>query len=679
MTAKNPSILKEPVVLVGNHEPLIFRRRCGYARVNEEQRFAYEHSEEMVKALAARGVTWVRTHFFKGFGLKAEAQEIEMTRQYVELCHRYGIKVELYTQFGTLQYETFLAEAPDLRDWVAVNEDGKFSSITYGHQDFRYRPCLTKDGYWNYFRSVLDAAIDHVKADGLGFDNVGAPTEPESCHCDACRQAFVDFLKTRYEIDTPAGQQMAKERFGFAILDHILPPNFNRWNTAVNYRTIVNPVFQEWINFRTDNLARRFEQIWNYVKGKKPDMLIEYNVYGDFGCNNAYLDGVDIHKLLPWMEAFWDERHPAAPEFTKEGLFLHRAHAYKLAQAYDAVVFGWHQGRDSEQRKLAISECLAFNRGHVSGFAYNADFARGSWPEADSFIRFRKAHPALFADSTSAAKVGLVECARSLAYNSVDTHYSEVLAFGSLLAGHVPFDLVCKPTTQSLARHAVIVLPNVECLSDAEAQVFIDYVAAGGGLVITDSTGQFDQWRRRRDGNAFAEMLSLAKSYDKLFGPAALPAGKPKTVEPSIKGTFGLGRFVYINRLSPVEKFRDTPDQWEIHTHYWHLPRNFQQFIDAVEFAGKGRMPVEITAPRGVAAELRQLEDGRLILHLLNYDLAGLSPAVLAKFRGVDAVQARLWTVGQDMPKVLKLHKSDGGVRVNIPSLPRYAILELTV
>ncbi len=63
-----------PLVMVGHHEPLIFRRRTGYAAADEEAKYQQEHSQATAEQIARRGVTWVRAHFFKGFGLRAEAQ-----------------------------------------------------------------------------------------------------------------------------------------------------------------------------------------------------------------------------------------------------------------------------------------------------------------------------------------------------------------------------------------------------------------------------------------------------------------------------------------------------------------------------------------------------------------------------------------------------------------------------
>jgi len=550
-----------------------------------------------------------------------------------------------------------------------------------GHQDFRYKPCLVRNGYWRYFRKVLEVAIDRVKGDAFGFDNVGNPSEPESCHCPECRAAFVAFLKKKYRTDTKQGRALATERFGFATLDHVAPPRFNRWNAMVACRVLHSPVFQEWLEFKCDNLARRFEEIWRFVKKRKPDMLIEYNVYGDFGCNNAWYSGIDMHRLLPWIEAFWNERAPHAPEFTRDGRMLHRVHPLKLAQTADAVVFDWHAGRTPEQRKLSLAEGLAFNGGHLSGFGYMLDFAGGNFPETDDFLAFRRAHDDLFVDTTSAAQVALVESARSLAYDSVGPHEAEVLAMGSLLAGHVPFDLALDLSDDTLARYAAVVLPDVTCMTDDEAQTVMDYVAQGGAVVVTDETSLYDGWRRRRREAALYPMMKQVSAFAPVGNVriAATASIEARVVKGAavVRGRFGEGRFVYLPRLEPFEPFVDVPSNWEIGTDLWHLPKNFRTFTDAVHWAAGKAVAVDVTGPKGLAAEVRRTSDGRRVVHLVNYRLGRPAAKVSLTVRGIDVSAARAWSPGTNAPRKLKRAKTASGFRVDVATVRRYVVVEL--
>jgi hypothetical protein len=48
----------------------------------------------------------VTTHFFKGFGLESESEEIAKTEQVITNCHRHGIKVYTYLQYANIMPDT---------------------------------------------------------------------------------------------------------------------------------------------------------------------------------------------------------------------------------------------------------------------------------------------------------------------------------------------------------------------------------------------------------------------------------------------------------------------------------------------------------------------------------------------------------------------------------------------
>jgi hypothetical protein len=676
---------KGGAVLCGHHEPLIFRRRAGAARVNEAERFAYEHSDEVISRLAARGITWIRTHFFKGFGLTAEAEEMALSRDFIARCHLHGIKVEIYTQWGTLQYETFLAEVPEMKEWATLDQHGEAYTIHYGHQDFRWIPCCSRPGYWEYYKKVLDAGLASG-AGGFGFDNVENPMLPDICYCPECQKGFVEFLKAKYRPETPEGKKLTTERFGFAVLDHIRLPRFNVWNPPIAHAHLRNPVFQDWIDFRCENLRRRIEEIWRYVKSRKPEMMIEYNVYPPLGENAAFFQGIDMHRLLPWMDCSWNERPPSPSQFKSDGGFYHKVHAFKLAESYGNLSFTGH-GEYSPTHaffQIGLAEALAFNGGNITMLGYITHLAEGARKEADPFIEFRAKHPELYANTRSAARVGLVEHAPTLMLNCVEPHYAEVLAMNGLLAGQVPFDLVPELSPSRLSAYAALVLPEIECLSDAEAAELLRYIRNGGALVFTQRTGMFDEWRRRRSDSALSELLKSATKG---------------------RGKFGRGRFVCIEQLEPVRPFdakafalesianRNAseyyPHAWDhagyaITKEHWTLPRNQKEYLGALRWAA-GDTGLTVSGPRHLIVEARypitgnspSTGKGELLLHLINYHPTKSASGVTVSLAS-GCTSAELFAPGSGRPKALKLGKSARSTNVRIGTVERYAVLRLS-
>jgi hypothetical protein len=127
----------EPLIVVGNWDSApIFRTRVGGQSVDMEEQYAREHTEETVRKLKDLGVTMAIIHFYKGFGLKAEAAQLEDSRKLAALLKKYGIRVGVYVG-STLGYEAFLAERPDAAQWIVPDFLGK--PLTYSNQTFRKR------------------------------------------------------------------------------------------------------------------------------------------------------------------------------------------------------------------------------------------------------------------------------------------------------------------------------------------------------------------------------------------------------------------------------------------------------------------------------------------------------------------------------------------------------------
>ncbi len=93
-----------------------------------------------------------------------------------------------------------------------------------------------------------------------------------------------------------------------------------------------------------------------------------------------------------------------------------------------------------------------------------------------------------------------------------------------LVHAHLPFAVLTSPTfeAEDLAGIKVLLLPDLEAISDAHADIIRQYVAGGGRIIITgpDPTGM-DEYGDDRPDPALADVLGLT--------PEALPAqaGRP--------------------------------------------------------------------------------------------------------------------------------------------------------
>ena len=152
--SESPAWLDEaPIIIVGGWDDMpLFRRRVGSLRTWHDEAYERAHTEERVLQLKELGVTLAVLHFYKGFGLEAEAEHLAYARKLAELCRKHGIRVGVYVG-STVAYETFLLEKPEAESWFVPDYLGQ--PVHYGRtQTFRKRVYFSHPGYKEYIHSL---------------------------------------------------------------------------------------------------------------------------------------------------------------------------------------------------------------------------------------------------------------------------------------------------------------------------------------------------------------------------------------------------------------------------------------------------------------------------------------------------------------------------------------------
>ncbi|MCZ7647893.1 MAG: beta-galactosidase [Planctomycetota bacterium] len=595
------------LVSVGYWEPLYFLKYRGGQSTEVEAEYERAHSDDSLDALAAAGINLVWIHYFKGFGLEFEAEEMERAAEYIQRAHARGIKVAAYVTLGSLTPETLLPEEPEAQNWFQVNQDGLPPTCQTTFQCFRVRPCYNAEGYMRYLERVCGAALD-AAADMIHFDNLGYNAEPDTCHCPVCVAAFREMLREKYGPHGEETRAAGQARFGHNGFTHLRPPLYNRWNQAVNQRRITVPHQQEWVRFKVRTLTRALERLSSHIQRRNPDCAVEANLFKPFGENTAWLHGIDYAEQLPHLDyAFSEEPHKPGL-INAQGAAISRARTFKTARAFDVAIQVYHQDDNERSLELSLAENLAFNPkglGHF-GTPLSGYWAPGQAQRAESealprltkaYVEFYRRHrEELLLRTRSLATVGVYRDSASLAWNSVETHLSQLNVEQTLLERNVPFDLLYPNHLADLPRYKAVVLANAECLDDETVARLKAYVEAGGGLLATEQSGAFDGWRRKRPRSALAE----------LFGPE-FPGGA--------RQEYGRGRAAYLPRLEHKARPETSPDVWYIFNSYWAPVGNDQELLDALRYAAGGGVPLERpraereAAGRGRAHAFRR--DGR--------------------------------------------------------------------
>ena len=645
----------------GSHEPYSFVVRRGGQRLDARQTCAYQQSEELIRGLHDAGVEVFHTHLYKGFGMDAEREEMEETRNAVAIAHRLDMKADTYIQWNSMMYETFFAEEPKAVDWIQRDVAGLPILLPYGYQQsFRYRPCFTNQDYLNYLKKVVRFAIEEVKTDFIHFDNFDLNAEPDSCHCSVCIAAFRKRLKTKYS----AAQ--LRERFGFERVDFVNPPQWNTDNPPEKMQIIFDPAFQEWIDFRCQSMADALEQMFDYVSTLNPEVALEINPAGITGSNRAWESGIDHARLLKFTKAFWSEEDEQIGYYP-DGRLVSRIRSYKLARAYSNVLLA-----NIEDQPLALSESLAFNQ--TPGFV-------GVHPistTTSEYIDFYRQNREFYEDSQDMTNVGVLRSYASLTYNNANVQLCTVLVEQALIESGIQFDLVFDEGLREVVKYKVLILPNSECLSDAQISALRSYVERGGSLVVIGQSGLYDEWRRVRIEPGLAGMADHqeeALGYQERVDPQVGPEGS------ALRKTVARGRVGYF----PTVQFDGTlpPDQpnFPIGSEFWKRPKNWKELVDLVYWAAGDQVPIRFNGPRGFVINYTgQLSKQRVFLHVVNYNEAKAATAMpieigvqLPDNRHPIRVTAR--TPGSTGAQAINFSK-DGLVTVfTIPSMRAYYLV----
>lgn len=598
-----PSWISEtPLVFIGNWDAMpIFRKRVGGNPDWQEDAYKREHTEEAVKKYKEMGVTMMLLHFYKGFGLEAEREHIEEAKHLASICKQNGLKVGVYVG-STIGYETFLLEKPEAEEWFVPDFEGK--QVLYGDQTFRKRVYFMHPGFIDYMKQVVKIAVEDLKADLIHFDNTSMRAAPEIFHHPLAIQNFRTYLQKKYTPD------MLKKRFGFSDVRYVEPPKYTEPMSKIN-----DPLFQEWTDFRCQQLADFYGIMETYIHSLNPEVAVVNNPHsGLSGINTMWNQGIDYPKLLAHTDMVWTEEGNN-PEVNEQGVLISKIRTYKMAETLNNRIFTY-----TSDSKLEMAEAMAYNRqgmGMVGGLKEmeGNQLAQGFELAEDqkSYIKFFHRNFEFYRGIINIADVAVLHSYSSMAFNNDRPWQSTYLFEQALIQNKIPFDIIFDDQLSNLSRYKVLILADQECLSDEKLDLIRSFTEQGGGLVASEFTSLYTQWRERQRDFGLKDLF-------KVNPPDWNGRDSQESVLdiPIQRNLAGKGKVVYIPEIQPsVPK----PLAAAMSSRYWKLPVNWKDLIESVKWASGNSLSVSIEAPLTVTMEVVQKDDkSAMILHLLNFD-----------------------------------------------------------
>jgi hypothetical protein len=600
---RQPSWISEtPLVFIGDWDAMpIFRRRVGGNPSWQEEAYQREHTEEAVKKYKEMGVTMMLLHFYKGFGLEAEKEHIEEAKRLASICKQNGLKVGVYVG-STIGYETFLLEKPEAAEWFVPDYMGK--PVLYGDQTFRKRVYFMHPGYIEYIKRVIKIAVEDLKVDLIHFDNTSMQAEPLIFQHPLAVTNFRKYLQKKYTPD------MLKKKFGFIDIRYVEPPKYTDPMSKID-----DPLFQEWTDFRCQQLAEYYGIMETYIHSLNPEVAVVNNPHsGLSGINTMWNQGIDYPRLLSQTDMVWTEEGNN-PTFTDEEVLISKIRTYKMAETLNNRIFTY-----TSDGKLEMAEAMAYNRqgmGMVGGLKEmeGNQLVQGfELPEDQkNYIRFFRRNFEFYRGINNIADVAVLHSYSTMAFNNDRPYQSTYLYEQVLIQNKILFDIIFDDQLKDLSRYKVLILSDQECLSNEKLDLIRSFVKQGGGLVATEFTSLYTEWRERQRDFGLKDLF-------KVNSPDWNGRSSQESVLniPVQRNLAGQGRVVYIPEVQPS---LPKPKSEAMTSQYWKLPVNSKELIESVKWASDNRLSLNIEAPLTVTMELvLKADKSAMILHLLNFD-----------------------------------------------------------
>ncbi|MFC1614455.1 hypothetical protein ACFL5K_04085 [Gemmatimonadota bacterium] len=645
-----------------SQEPLIFRIRRGTALTDDAERWKAAHTEENVRKIAETGERMLYTHFYKGYGFLAEKEEMDMAAQVAAWAKKYGMISGVYVQWGTVVWETFLSETPRAKDWVLYDRDGHPVKIAYGHYYWRYLPDIRNQEYMDWYKEkVIRYCIEKVKPKYIFLDNVAEnpPVDWQPLHNRNWIEDFRDYLRNRYSPDE------RKAMIGYSDVDHILPPYWE-WGSDI---TVNDPVMQRWIDFRCQSVTDAVADVCSFIKKLDPTIAVGINIHG-ISRENRAIRGIDPVAVCngtgvdAWSGELWVEA-----ELTPEEVLISPIREYKACRNLKVAFQSGGRTPLGRAVKLAFSYRHQIPGGGWLGSPGRESYLNGP-PPGDYYYDYAD----YYRNTKSVADVAVLRSYASLAYNSFAPLASTVAFEQTLIQAKIPFDIIFDSNLKDMSGYKVLVLANTESMSDEEIELVREFVRRGGGLVATGSASLYNEWRRPRPVFGLGNVLGLtAEETRKTLGAYRISDAISTYV--GVRGlntkmqAFGRGRSVYIPRVIPSYSGSRVS---------MNLPVNWPELVEAVRWACRDNLSIEIKAPLTVVMNLyEKKEDNQLILHLINFK-KDLLQEIPVEMRIQDGKKVKsISLVSKDFPESSPIDFSLQGEKLEfrVPGLELYDML----
>jgi len=584
-------------------------------------------------------------------------------------------------------------------DWFVHNAKGE--ALEYNGT---YQACVNGGWYQDYALDIITESLGKYDVDGVFFNMFGYTNFTYSghyfgiCVCDNCRRRFRDM----YGRDLPQ-----KEDFS-------------------------DPAYPDYLEFKDRTALELRSRVYKHIHQVAPDVAMTGH-RGDSDLIRLETQRAVDRPQPEWPyqageQARWGQAYGQGKTVSSTSAnfidyawrFVSETGAYQLVRGAQQLGSGatldfYLLGVMDQDDKSAFEDTSRLFKWHAANEAHYTGLQPGS-------------RIALYHSQANLPGHG----AQPYSKRTASGEYTETAfrgAYRALAEARLPFDFVSdeiivgRDGGKVLSRYDAIVMPNVNCLSDAEAKALDAWVKAGGVLLATGETGLYDEKgvprdkpaleclpvtdrpmaRRNMKGSYFRvapgelpvpgdmRLLMLDKTYyvatpkpgaetlltllpPQRFGPPELCFPDFESEMPgAITGKHGKGKAIYVPWHADVLYYRDSlPHTRTFLTNL--VVRNIAPAPARIE----GRGSLELTVQRQPAT-------GKTLVHVINYggqrnNLYEDAPAVHGLRLGVRNVSgsAAALVAGTTLPPESSKPDADGYLWYALPPVEAFEAISLT-
>jgi hypothetical protein len=418
------------------------------------------------------------------YSAEVAAQNEKLLTRWVNEIHRTGMTAMSWYPL------IFNAQANKLHpDWRQV------SILPWPAPGLETIPCCFNSPYGDALIGYCNWAIERFKLDGIWFDGsvwtpIWSSPYPLTCRCAACQKKF-------------------KEETGQEV------PQKVDWN---------DPTFRRWLAWRYKEFGGYVGRLSKAIREKHPQAAVVINHY--------HRPGTSWHSAVP-LDKYSADIISGSEAFSPESLDLtvRLCRAYGRSQAEVWRMFDVGPNPASGAEHLLEHSLICYAAGGHPSFGFDPFQGQDDQAVAAATLMspiMNAIHPFVGGRSLPYCAMHVSQQTETFFFGPVqgrgvaDPYFDGLMnwneAFGR---AHMPPDHVYDAdfTPKTLARYKLLLMPLSMSLSDEQAATAVEFVRAGGTLLLGAGAGQCDAGGILRSDNPLAKALGLA--FEKATPPIA--------------------------------------------------------------------------------------------------------------------------------------------------------------